>query len=57
MNVASLNEYFYYVLFIDDHSQKMWIYFLNTKDGVLAIFQVFKAQVENLTQKRIKVLR
>jgi transposase InsO family protein len=57
MSVASLNGYLYYVLFIDDHSQKMWIYFLKTKDGVLARFQEFKAQVENLTRRRIKVLR
>jgi transposase InsO family protein len=30
---------------------------LKTKDGVLAIFREFKAQVENLTRRRIKVLR
>jgi transposase InsO family protein len=57
MIVASLNGYLYYVLFIDDHSWKTWIYFLKTKDGVLAKFQEFKAQVENLTEKKIKVLR
>jgi transposase InsO family protein len=55
--VASLNGYLYYVLFIDDHSRKKWIYFLKTKDGVLARFQEFKAQVENLTGRKIKVLR
>jgi len=57
MIVASLNGYLYYVLFIDDHSRKTWIYFLKTKDGVLVRFQEFKAQVENLTERRIKVLR
>jgi transposase InsO family protein len=57
MIVASMDGYLYYVLFIDDHSQKTWIYFLKTKDGVLARFQEFKAQVENLTKRRIKVLR
>jgi hypothetical protein len=57
MIVASLNGYLYYVLFIDDHSRKTLIYFLKTKDGFLAIFQEFKAQVENLTGRRIKVLR
>jgi transposase InsO family protein len=57
MTIASLNIYLYYVLFIDDHSWKMWIYFLKTKDGLLARFQEFKAQVENLTGRRIKVLR
>jgi transposase InsO family protein len=57
MIVSSLNEYLYYVFFIDDHSRKTWIYFLNTKDGVLVRFQEFKAQGENLTGRRIKVLR
>jgi hypothetical protein len=47
MIVASLNGYLYYVLFIDDHSRKTWIYFLKNKDGVLAKFQEFKAQIEN----------
>jgi hypothetical protein len=37
--VASLNGYLYYVLFINDHSRKTWIYILNTKDEVLARFQ------------------
>jgi transposase InsO family protein len=57
MIVASLNGYLYYVLFIDDHSRKTWIYFLKNMDGVLAKFQEFKAQVENLTRRNIKVLR
>jgi hypothetical protein len=56
MIVAFLNGYLYHVLFIDDHSQKIWIYFLKTKDGVLARFQEFKAQVENLIGRKIKVL-
>jgi hypothetical protein len=43
MIVSSLNVYVYYVLFMDDHSRKMWIYFLKNKDGVLVIFQEFKA--------------
>jgi hypothetical protein len=57
MTVASLSGYLYYVLFIDDHSRKTWIYFLKTKDGVLVRFQEFRAQVENLTGRKIKVLR
>jgi hypothetical protein len=57
MIVSSLNGYLYYVLFIDDHSGKTWIYFMKTKDGVLAIFQEFRAQVENLAGRKIKVLR
>jgi transposase InsO family protein len=57
MIVASLNVYLYYVLFIDDHSRKTWIYFLKNKDGVLTNFQEFKVQVEKLTRRKIKVLR
>jgi transposase InsO family protein len=57
MFVASLSGYLYYVLFINDHYRKTWIYFLKTKDGVLARFQEFRAQVENLTGRKIKVLR
>jgi transposase InsO family protein len=57
MTIASLNGYLYYVLFIDDHSRKTWIYFLKNKDEVLAKFQEFKAQVENQTERKIKVLR
>jgi hypothetical protein len=57
MIVASLRRYLYYVLSINDHSWKTWIYFLNTKDGVLARFQEFIAQVENLIRRKIKVLR
>jgi transposase InsO family protein len=57
MTVASLNGYLYYVFFIDDHSRKTWIYFLKNKDGVLEKFQDFKAQIENKTRRKIKILR
>jgi hypothetical protein len=57
MTIALLNGYLYYVLFIYDHSGKTWIYFLNNKDGFLAKFQEFKAQIENQTGRKIKILR
>jgi hypothetical protein len=43
VSIASLRGYLYYVLFIDDHSRKTWIYFLKTNDGVLARFNDFRA--------------
>ena len=59
MTVASLGGYHYYVTFIDDYSWNTWIYFLKTKESeeVLDKFKAFKAQVENLSRKRIKILR
>lgn len=59
MSVPSLSGYLYYVIFIDDFSQKTWIYFLKTKEfeEVLDRFKEFRAQVENLSEKRIKVIR
>jgi transposase InsO family protein len=57
MTVSSLGGFLYYVTFIDDFSRKTWIYFMKTKDEVFSRFQEFKAQTENLTGKKIKVLR
>lgn len=47
----------YYVSFIDDHSHKTWIYLLKTKDQVFEKLREFKAQGENATGRRIKILR
>jgi transposase InsO family protein len=57
MTLSSLGGFLYYVTFIDDFSWKTWIYFIKTKDEVFSRFQEFKAQVENLTGKKIKFLR
>ena len=59
MTIASLGGYDYYVTFNDDYSWKTWIYFLKTKESeeVLSKFKDFKAQVKNLSGKRIKILR
>jgi hypothetical protein len=57
MSVASVKGASYYVTFIDDFSRKTWIYFMKTKDEVFSHFREFKAQVENMTRRKIKVLR
>ena len=57
MSALSLSEYIYYVSFIDDYSRKTWIYFLKSKGEVFGKFQEFKAPVENLTERNIKMLR
>jgi len=57
MSLQALSGAEYFLTFIDDHSRKTWINFLKTKDEVLCRFKEFKALVENLTGKKIKVLR
>jgi hypothetical protein len=57
MSVASVKGTSYYVTLIDDFSKKTWIYFMNTKDELFCHFREFKAQVENMIGRKIKVLR
>jgi transposase InsO family protein len=57
MPSTSLSRYVYYVSFIDDYSCKTWVYFLKSKDEVLGKFKEFKALVENLSERKIKILR
>jgi hypothetical protein len=57
MPSTSLSGYVYYVSFIDDYSRKTWVYFLKSKDEVLGKFKEFKALVENLSKRKIKILR
>jgi transposase InsO family protein len=57
MTVPSLGNFVYYVIFIYDYSCKTWIYFLKVKDEVFSKFQEFKALVENLSRRKIKILR
>ena len=57
MSMRSLGGHLHYVTFIVDDSRKTWIYFLKSKDEVFDKFQEFKVEVENLTEKRIKILR
>jgi hypothetical protein len=57
MLVKYLGGSSYYVIFIDDYSRKTWLYLLKTKDEVFSKFQEFKAEIENLTNKKINTLR
>jgi transposase InsO family protein len=43
--------------FIDDYSRKTWVYFLKSKYEVFNKFKEFKALIENLFEKRIKIVR
>jgi hypothetical protein len=57
MPSSSISRYVYYVSFIDDYSLKTWIYFLKSKDEVFSKFKEFKTLRENLSERKIKILR
>ena len=47
----------YFVTFVDDFSMRVWVFTMKNKDDVLRIFLKEKAQVENQTGSKIKVLQ
>jgi transposase InsO family protein len=57
MPSSSINGYVYYVSFIDDYSHKTWVYLLKSKDEVFNKFKEFKALIENLSERKIKILK
>jgi len=44
------------LIFVDDFSRKVWVYFLRQKNKAFPIFKKFKALIENQTGKKIKKL-
>ena len=57
MRTQSTNGDKYFMLCIDDYTRMTWVLFLKHKHQALDRFKVFKAQVENQLEKRIKILR
>ena len=47
----------YFVTFIDDHSRKMWVSPMKTKDQVLSVFKEFHARAERETGQKLKIIR
>ena len=47
----------YYVTFIDDHTRKVWVYFMKEKSEVFTHFQNFKAMAEKQTGLQVKCIR
>ena len=43
---ASMGGCRFYVTFIDDHTRKVWVYFMKEKSEVFSHFQNFKSMVE-----------
>ena len=57
MNIISIIDARYFLLFVDDFSRKMWVYFLKLKFEVFKEFQKFKALVENESGCHVTSLR
>jgi hypothetical protein len=47
----------YFMMFIDDYSRFCYVYLLKSKDEALYYFKIYKAEVENQLEKKIKQLR
>jgi transposase InsO family protein len=57
MPLSAISGYVYYVSFIDNYSRKTCLYLLKSKDEVFNKFKEFKALRENLSERKIKILR
>ncbi|CAH9132849.1 unnamed protein product [Cuscuta epithymum] len=57
MKTRTLGGCSYFVTFIDDHSRKVWVYTLKSKDQVFEVFKQFHASVERQTGKKLKCIR
>ena len=47
----------YFITFIDDYSKYCYVYLLHSKDEALNMFKIYKAEVENQLEKKIKIIR
>lgn len=52
--MKSLGDNRHFLTFIDDVSQKVWVYFLKSKDQIFDHFKQFHAMVEHETGKKLK---
>ena len=47
----------YFITFIDDCSKYCYVYLLYSKDEALNMFKIYKAEVENQLENKIKIIR
>lgn len=57
VHVTSVNDFQYYVTFIDEYLKFTWLYLLKFKLDVFDVFKHFKDTVENQLDIKIKILR
>lgn len=57
METTSIEGSHYFLIFIDDYSRKVFVYFLKEKSEVSDTFEEFKTFTERQTGYRIKTLK
>ena len=57
MLTRSMGSALYFVLFVDDHSRKILVQLLRSKDEAFAVFKRFHAFVTTQTGRKLKCLR
>ncbi|GKA35763.1 putative ribonuclease H-like domain-containing protein [Tanacetum coccineum] len=55
--VSSLMYKKYFLVVTDDYSRFTWVFFLTTKDETSEILQNFIKEIENLVDKKVKIIR
>jgi len=54
---ASWNSHEYFITFIDDYTRYGYLYLLHGKSQSLNMFKIYKAEVENQLNRKIKAVR
>jgi len=54
---ASCNGHRYFITFTDDYSRYEYLYLIHEKSQSLDIFKIYKAEVENHQNRKIKIVR
>ena len=55
--VLTKDEKIYFITLVDDATRFCYVYLLKTKDETLDYFKIYKAEVENQLERKIKHLR
>ena len=55
-STASWNDQQYFIMFIDDYSHYGYLYLIHEKFQSLDMFKIFKVEVENQLDKKIKAV-
>ena len=55
--LVGMDEYMYFITFVDDHTHHGWVYILKHKDETFQQFREWKSLVERSTGTHVKALR